>query len=135
MTKILDTPVGPIPNYFTPSSFGSLEIRSTKNTEFIGQIIDYKNLQQTQMISIDDMELVRLDFIKIDIEGMEMEALNGEKETIIRTRPQMMIEKIKSNEDEIGRFLVNHGYKTFPMGLNILAIHESDPLSSQIQIT
>jgi hypothetical protein len=36
----------------------------------------------------------------------------------------MMIEKIKSNEDEIGGFLVNHGYKTFPMGLNILAIHD-----------
>lgn len=125
----------PIPNYFKPSSFGSLEIRSTSNTEFIGQIIDYTNLQQTQMISIDDMELVRLDFIKIDIEGMEMEALNGAKETIIRTRPQILVERVKSNEEDISNFLVKHGYKIFPMGLNFLAIHESDPISSQIQIT
>src|SRR6202000_1840143 len=31
----------PNPNYFTPSSFGSLELRQRPNTEFIGQHIDY----------------------------------------------------------------------------------------------
>jgi FkbM family methyltransferase len=123
----------PVPNYFSPSSFGSLELRKTEKTEFIGQEIDYKNLQPTQMIAIDDMQLPRLDLIKIDIEGMEMEALSGAQETISRAKPQMIIERIKTNEAEINTFLAHHGYRTFPMGINILAIHESDPVSKQIQ--
>jgi FkbM family methyltransferase len=122
----------PVPDYLSPSSFGSLEIIETKNNEFIGQQINYKNLQQTQMISIDEMKLTRVDLIKIDIEGMEIEALNGAKDTIGRTKPHLIIEKIKSNEFEINTFLKNHGYKIFPLGLNVLGVHESEPLSSQI---
>jgi FkbM family methyltransferase len=124
----------PVPNYFSPSSFGSLEIRETKNNEFIGQQINYNNLQYTQMISIDEMKLNRVDLIKIDIEGMEVDALNGAKETIKRAKPNLIIERVKSNESEINEFLNNYGYKTFPLGFNLLAIHETDPLSSQIDI-
>jgi len=63
---------------------------------------------------------------------MEIEALNGAKDTIGRTKPHLIIEKIKSNEFEINTFLKNHGYKIFPLGLNVLGVHESEPLSSQI---
>lgn len=124
----------PVPNYLSPSSFGSLEIRETKSNEFIGQQINYNNLQDTQMVSIDEMKLARVDLIKIDIEGMEMDALNGAKDTIIKAKPNLIIEKIKSNESDINHFLVNYGYKIFPLGLNLLAIHETDPLSNQIVI-
>jgi len=122
----------PVPNYFSPSSFGSLEIRETKNNEFIGQQINYDNVQDTQMVSIDEMKLARVDLIKIDVEGMEMDALNGAKDTIRRTKPYLLIEKIKSNESDLNQFLTNYGYKTFPLGLNLLAIHETDSLSNQI---
>ena len=84
----------PVPDYLTPSSFGSLEIIETKNNEFIGQQINYKNLQQTQMISIDEMRLTRVDLIKIDIEEMEMEALHGAKDTIRKNKPHLIIEKL-----------------------------------------
>jgi len=124
----------PVPNYLIPSSFGSLEIIETKKTEFIGQHINYANLQQTPMISIDKMNLDRVDLIKIDVEGMEMEALNGAKDTIRTTKPHLIIEKIKSNETDINYFLTSLGYKTFELGINILAIHESDPISNQINI-
>ena len=124
----------PVPDYLSPSSFGSLEIIETKNNEFIGQQINYKNLQQTQMMSIDEMKLTRVDLIKIDIEGMEIQALNGAKDTIRTAKPHLIIEKIKSNESEINEFLTNYGYKIFPLGMNILGVHESEPLSSQIAI-
>ena len=124
----------PVPDYLSPSSFGSLEIIETKNNEFIGQQINYKNLQQTQMMSIDEMKLTRVDLIKIDIEGMEIQALNGAKDTIRTAKPHLIIEKIKSNESEINEFLTNYGYKIFPLGMNILGLHESEPLSSQIAI-
>jgi FkbM family methyltransferase len=124
----------PIPDYFSPSSFGSLEIRQKPTTEFIGQAIDYSRAQSTRLMSIDELRLPRLDLIKVDIEGMEIEALNGAVETIRRTYPQMVIEKIKSNEDEILAFVGQLGYRTFPFGLNILAVHESDPALSRISV-
>jgi FkbM family methyltransferase len=124
----------PVPDYFTPSSFGSLEIRPTPNTEFIGQSIDYSITHPTTMMAIDDLNFSRLDFIKIDIEGMEMEALLGAAGSIERHRPQMLIEKIKSDEDEITEFLIDAGYQLFPLGINILAMHTSDPVRDQLKI-
>lgn len=124
----------PVPNYLCPSSYGSLEIRKTERTEYIGQDVDYGMAQPTRLLAIDELRLKRLDFLKIDIEGMEMEALKGAEETISRTRPQMMIEKIKSDEGGISRFLSAMGYRMFPLGINILAIHESDRISTRIKV-
>ena len=126
----------PIPNYFQPGSFGSLEIRKTARTEFIGQQIDYSEdkMQLTQMIAIDDLQLKRVDFVKIDIEAMEMDALMGGKKTIYECKPQLLIERIKTNEGDILKFVQDAGYKTFPMGGNLLAIHSSDPVSAQITV-
>ena len=84
------------------------------------------------MVRIDGLGLLRLDFIKIDIEGMEMEALTGAEATLRKFRPQLMIEKIKSDETQLRDFVNELGYKVFPMGLNLLAIHESDPAVNQI---
>ena len=124
----------PVPDYFNPSSFGSLEIKKKETTEFIGQEINYDNTQPTSLTSIDDLNFGRLDFLKIDIEGMEVEALAGAAKSIEQFLPQLMIEKIKSNETEISEFLLRYGYRIFPMGINILAIHESDPVSKQIKV-
>jgi FkbM family methyltransferase len=125
----------PNPNYFVPSSFGSLELRARPSNEFIGQPIDYAdNTVLVRKMTLDELNLPRVDFIKIDIEGMEMEALNGARQQIARFKPQMLIEKIKSNEAEIGAFLADLGYRTFPLGLNLLAVHESDPVAAEIRI-
>jgi len=126
----------PLPNYFSPSSFGSLEIRKKNSTEFIGQEIDYteENCVRTEMKSIDQLNLRRLDFIKIDIEGMEMEALVGAENSISKYKPILMIEKIKSNEDEIRKFLQKFAYKIFPLGINLIAVHKDDPMSERIKV-
>ena len=122
----------PIPDYFSAASFGSLEIRKTDSTEFIGQAIDYENLQKTRLMAIDELNLPRLDLIKIDIEGMEIEALQGAQETISRNRPQLIIEKIKSEESQLIAFLDNLDYKIFSFGINLLAVHTTDPAAEQI---
>jgi FkbM family methyltransferase len=123
----------PQPDYFSPASFGSLEIRKNQDTEFIGQEIDYQeNTIRTRMLSIDSMHLDRIDFMKIDIEGMEMEALTGAKESITKFKPQLIIEKIKTNESELTEFLLGNGYCIFPLGINLLAIHSTDPMSNKI---
>jgi FkbM family methyltransferase len=126
----------PVPNYLVPSSFGSLEIRPAERNEFIGQPLDYSDAKtmQTQMLSIDALNLPRLDFIKIDIEGMEMEALRGAEQSIRKLKPQLLIEKIKSNESEISEFLRSMAYRIFPLGINLLAVHEGDPVAGQVQV-
>lgn len=125
----------PMPNYLIPSSFGSLEIRQNPSNEFIGQRIDYSKDKTitTAMISIDDLNLKRLDFMKIDIEGMEMEALVGAQNSIKTLKPQILIETIKSNENDIRRFLGGFGYKFMCVG-DLLAVHESDPTAAVLKL-
>ncbi|OYX34708.1 MAG: FkbM family methyltransferase [Caulobacterales bacterium 32-69-10] len=126
----------PVPDYLTPSSFGSLELRQTQATEDIGQPIDYSPGagSLTAMTAIDDLGLSRIDFIKIDIEGMEVEALVGARAALEAFKPQLLIERIKSSEADIVGLLQPLGYKLFPFGLNLLAVHEDDPAWRQIRV-
>jgi len=51
------------------------------------------------------------DFIKIDVEGMEMLALGGLSGTIARTRPRMLIEVDQQNYDAFEDWRVAAGYE------------------------
>ena len=124
----------PIPNYHKPSSYGSLEITQKTSNEFIGQDINFSNTKTTRMISLDSLEIDRVDFIKIDVEGMEQDVLNGACKLIENTQPIMLIEHIKSNKDFLQKFLKDFDYKFFAVGINIIAVHESDPTLSDIEI-
>jgi FkbM family methyltransferase len=127
----------PVPDYLTPASFGSLELKQSNNNEFIGQKIDYSDAAMTEvrLMRIDSLNLQRVDLIKIDVEGMEIDVLLGAQETIKRCKPIMTIEIIKTDKAQVEAFLVKHGYKSFPMGINILAIHNDDALNNNITAT
>ena len=85
------------------------------------------------MMSIDGLKLNRLDFIKIDIEGMEMDALKGAESSLRHMKPQLLIEKLKAKKNDIQKICKKMGYKIAPLGINLLAIHESDPVSTKIK--
>lgn len=122
-------------DYLAPASFGSLELRKSDKTEFIGQSVDYSagNLRPVRGISIDSLNLPRIDFIKIDIEGMEMEALAGATRSIADNKPVLLIETIKTNATTLGAWLAARDYKVFPVGINVLAVHASDPILSHVK--
>lgn len=122
----------PEPNYLIPSSYGSFELKESSNNEFIGQAIDYQKTKTVPLISIDSLDLKRLDFIKIDVEGMEEDVLEGAKVSIMNHHPMMMIEIIKSDRIKIEKFLFEMGYTCFPLGINLLAIHQTDPILGRI---
>jgi hypothetical protein len=86
------------------------------------------------MTAIDDLGLTRVDLIKIDIEGMEMEALYGARAALERFKPVLMVERIKSAEDEIRGLMTGLGYRVMIVGPNLLAIHATDPLSAQVKV-
>ena len=124
----------PSPNYFTASSFGSLELRQRDNNEYIGQAVDYSDAKMVavQKISLDALQLARVDLIKIDIEGMEMEALDGGRQLIEKSRPVLLIEHIKAGRDQLRAWLQERGYTVFEAGINFLAVHKTDAMVGEL---
>jgi len=125
----------PTPDYLSPGSFGSLELRRRERTEFIGQPVDYSNEYAVPIrtMSVGSLALPRIDLIKIDIEGMELEAIEGAAESLARLHPILIVESIKSDQTKLRQILTGHGYRLFSMGLNILAIHETDKSAGHLQ--
>jgi FkbM family methyltransferase len=113
----------PRPNYLTSGSLGSLELRYGPQTEFIGQAISYEpeDLESVMVVKIDDLGLPRVDLLKIDVEGMEVDVITGAANTIERCRPVMMIEYIKTGAENISHLLSSFGYDFEIHGLNMIA--------------
>lgn len=125
----------PEPDYRAQGSFGSFELKPRVGGEFIGQAIDYSKPTSTvKTIMIDGLGLERLDLLKIDVEGMEAEALNGAADTIQRCKPILFVETIKSDKDAITVLLGEMGYHVLPNGMNVIAIHKSDPTLENISV-
>lgn len=78
------------------------------------------------------MELERVDFVKIDVERMEVEVLNGAMKILKKYKPILLIEVLKSPQQEIFDLIKPLGYKIFPMGMNILAVFKDDPVLKHI---
>ena len=124
----------PNPNYMLPSSFGSLELRQRANNEFIGQAINYtENTAEVRKVTIDELDLPRVDFIKLDVEGMELEALAGAEKTITSRRPILLVERIKTSAEQLHRWFGDRGYVLRDAGINILAIHSDDKTLTELQ--
>ena len=116
----------PEPDYLVSSSFGSLDLEERPNNMDIGQKIDYSKTINVDLKTIDSLNLDRIDFIKIDVEGMEGAVIEGAKNTIEKLKPIIFVEVLKSNPDEIHNTLSDLGYKIFPMGMNSLAVSKED---------
>lgn len=72
---------------------------------------------EVECITIDSLNLPRLDFIKIDVEGMELNVLKGGEISIVLHKPVMLIEinratleRNGSSADKIFQWLTSHGY-------------------------
>jgi hypothetical protein len=85
-------------------------------------------------VSIDSLNLARVDLIKIDVEGMEMDALNGAAQCIGKLRPILLIETIKSDKSAIAAWLDNLGYTVLDIGINFFAIHADDKCLPHIKM-
>lgn len=61
---------------------------------------------------VRQMKLERLDLLKLDIEGSELSALAGAKETLRKLRPRIMIETHGEDlHSKVVEFLKKHGYR------------------------
>jgi FkbM family methyltransferase len=126
----------PNPNYLAAGSFGSLELKPRKETEYIGQPIDYSgaNMVEVRTVNLDSLNFPRLDLIKIDVEGMELEALAGAARSIAAHRPIMLIEAIKTDRSAARAWLEDQNYGVMENEMNFLAIHKDDKCAAHVTI-
>jgi len=125
----------PEPDYRKPSSFGSFELKERLGNENIGQPIDYSRPQsRVRSMAIDSAGLDRVDLIKLDIEGMELEALAGAANIIKAHRPVLFIETIKVDKVHLERILRDLGYRCYAHGMSVLCVHADDPIVDHVRM-
>jgi FkbM family methyltransferase len=74
------------------------------------------------LTTLDRFEFERLDMLKVDAEGMEMEILEGADRTMRRCRPIVFIEFIKVDREALRQRLMGYGYEVWVASGNYLAI-------------
>ena len=70
-----------------------------------------------RVVPLDSFKFPRVNFMKLDVEGMELDALKGAKDTILRCRPVIMVEfncpilkQRQISPDDIIVFMLSLGY-------------------------
>lgn len=61
--------------------------------------------------SLDSLNIQQADFMKIDVEGFEVEVLKGAGNTIKQCKPVVMIEVFENNRPQVDELMQGYGYK------------------------
>lgn len=98
---------------------GTADIKMHRNTSFHGTVYHEVPDGDVPVVSIDEITPEPVDFIKIDVEGMQMSVLKGAVEVLRRDRPKLWIE-LRRNHGEFepaNAFLedLDLGYRARPI--------------------
>lgn len=108
-----------LPDYNAPNNFGGLELIATRRSDNQSMVLATTEVVKTIMLDeFDDP----VDFIKMDIEGMEDKALRGAINHFDKDRPLAFIEILKTDRSFVCDFFKNRSYNGFSVGGNLLAL-------------
>ena len=117
--------------------------RSSLIGGFSGQMIDGNQVQEIKNVPVpvkrlDDFDFENIGFMKIDVEGFELEVLKGAAETITRSLPNIYVEIEQKHHDDmpiamIFEFILRLGYTGYfrfhqellPIAKFVPAIHQA----------
>ena len=110
-------------DYFRPMSFGSVEFGSEQREKLSQERgHDPAKVEYVRLTRLDSFAFERVDALKIDAEGMEMDIFNGARETIARCRPVIFVEFLKVDKEALRNYLASLGYTAEDVGgFNYLA--------------
>jgi len=99
-------------NYNWRANFGAYEFEPPMHdSDFNGALL--RESETVQIKSIDSFDLDSVVFIKLDIEGMEYQALQGSINTIQRCSPFVVFEHHKTDRDSATQLLTDLNYVTY----------------------
>lgn len=111
----------PVPNYATPQDFGLFSL--VQGSEGLLRANDPNQRESVEIVPLDELKLPRVDFLKIDVEGMEIQVLAGARQTIQNWRPWCWIEYWKVKIDDIKAAFAGQPYRFYVMDdLNLLCL-------------
>ena len=117
-----------LPDYSKFNNFGGFELNKPfKNSDNF----DMKKsglFEEVKTIKLDSFD-EEIDFIKIDIEGMEDLAINGAKDLIIKFRPFLFIELLKTKNDDVIGFFKKNDYRIYLKDYNAIMIPNESKVS------
>lgn len=121
------------PNPLLAASFGSFGFDHIYNYD-VGQSNDQMIEAEVPMRSLDNLGLERVDFIKIDIESLEIACIEGGKKLIQKNKPILLIEFLKGDLQLLIERLGEYGYKfmRYSNEADIIAWHQEDTASEAI---
>jgi FkbM family methyltransferase len=90
---------------FTLGNTGMNRVDKVEKEELSDDAIDIR--------SLDDFELAKIDFIKIDVEGFETDVLLGAAQTIERCKPVILIEVFENSREKVNKLMEQYGYRKF----------------------
>jgi FkbM family methyltransferase len=91
----------PVPNYNEENNFGGLSVGGK-----VGEPVS--------VITLDSLELPRCDFLKVDVEGMELSVLKGAAQTIAKYRPVLYVENDRADRSAaLIEYLFSLGYELY----------------------
>lgn len=71
---------------------------------------DAEEVLAVELVTLDSLELKDLDFLKVDVEGHELQVLDGAKATLLRCRPRLLIEIRPRNLEAVAAKLRGWGF-------------------------
>lgn len=99
-----------LPDYGMPNNFGGLELIKAKRSD--NQYMTKNAVEAVETVCIDDFD-EPVDFIKMDIEGMEHLALEGGANTIAKYRPICFVEIWKCDIEAVKKFFKQLNYVAY----------------------
>ena len=117
----------PVPDYHRAGHFSGVNALGQAD---IGQVMT--KTRKTPVKMIDSLELARLDVLKLDLEGMEIEALEGARETIAHCSPAIFAEHIHCGAPRLRRLFDSLGYQSEVYGIDMVAARGPNEIVSRL---